>query len=318
MTPTNTDDELTRLRSRVEELEKSESRYRGIFESSPISLWEEDWSGVRQHLDRIVASGVTDLDAHLRSHASDLFACLGQVKVLDVNRATLELCRAANKGQLLAGLSVIFNDPALRTFHRELVALMGGATSFEEETSISTLDGEPRNVMFGLALSAGAEQTWERCFISLVDVTDRRRAEEALRQSREETIRAQTSMLAQLSTPVIPISDEVIVMPLIGALDRARMQQATGALLDELQRRQARVAILDITGVPGMDAEATHGILQAAAAVRLLGAQVVLTGIRPEVAQRLVELGSELPDIVTRGTLQAGIAYAIQGRSPWR
>lgn len=318
MTSKNPDDELARLHRRVEELEISEARYRGIFESSPISLWEEDWSGVRQHLDRLVASGATDLSAYLRSHPSDLFACLGLVKILDVNSTTLELCRAASKEQLLAGLSVIFNEAALETFHRELVTLMAGATYFEEETIIATLDGELRNVMLGLAMSAGAERTWERCFVSLVDVTDRRRAEEALRQSREETIRTQTSMLAQLSTPVIPISDQVIVMPLIGGLDRARMQQATGTLLDELQRRRARVAILDITGVPGMDAEATHGILRAASAVRLIGAQVVLTGIRPEVALRLVELDSDLSDVVTRSTLQAGIAYAIQGSSQWR
>ncbi|WP_437336148.1 STAS domain-containing protein [Sorangium sp. So ce394] len=309
----NTSDQLTQLRRRIEELERSEARYRGIFESSPISLWEEDWSAVRRHIDRILASGVTDLDTHLRAHVDDVFTGIALVKILDVNKATLELCRASSKEQILAGLSVIFDEPAVMTFHRELVALGSGATSFEEETFISTLDGERRTVTLRLAMSAGSEQTWERCFVSLLDITDRKRAEEALRQSKEETIRAQMTMLAQLSTPVIPISDDVIVMPLIGALDRARMQQATGALLDELQRRAARVAILDITGVPGMDAEATYGILQAASAVRLLGAKVVLTGIRPEVARCLVDLGSDLPDIVTRGTLQAGIAYAMQG-----
>ena len=312
MPPTNTDDELTRLRRRVEELERSEARYRGIFESSPISLWEEDWSALKQHLDRIVASGVTDLEAHFQSHPSDLLTCLGLVKILDVNRATLELCRAANKEQLFAGLTFIFDDPTLETFRRELVALQGGAMFYEEETIVTTLDREPRAVMFRIAVSAGAERTWERCFISLVDITDRKRAEEALRQSKEETIRAQSAMLAKLSTPVIPISDDVIVMPLIGALDQARMQQATATLLDELQRSRARIAILDITGVPGIDTEATHGILQAARAVRLLGAQVVLTGIRADVARSLIEFDSDLPDIVTRGTLQAGIAYAIR------
>jgi len=318
MTSTNSNDELTRLRRRVEELERSEARYRGIFESSPISLWEEDLSGTKQHIDRIVASGVTDLDAYFQSHPGELLACIGEVKILDVNKATLDLCRAASKEQMLAGLPVIFNETSIETYRRQLVAFAGGATSFDEESSISTLDGERRIIMLRAAFSVSSGETWGRCFASLLDITDRKRAEEALRQSRDETIRAQTTMLAQLSTPVIPISDEVIVMPLIGALDRGRMQQATGALLDELQRRGARVAILDITGVPGMDAEATHGILEAARAVRLLGAQVVLTGIRAEVARGLIDSSADLPDVVTRSTLQAGIAYAMQRGSSRR
>lgn len=306
--------ELTLLRQRVAELERSEARYRGAFESSPVSLWEQDWTAIKARLDPLAASGVRDLDAYFRTHPEEVLACVGLVRVVDVNQATLDFCRASSKEQLLAGLSVVFNEITVETFRRELVALGGGARSYEEETIVCTLDGDQRNTMFRIVVSAGCEQTWERCFVSLVDITGRKRAEEDLRLSREETIRAQKEMLAKLSTPVIPISDEVIVMPLIGALDRARMQEALVALLEELQRRASSVAILDITGVPDMDAEATQGIVQAAQAVRLLGAQVVLTGIRPEVARRLIELGAHLDDIVTRGTLQAGIAYAIQGR----
>ncbi|MBZ5711794.1 STAS domain-containing protein [Nannocystis pusilla] len=307
----NSDHELTQLRQRVTELERSEARYRNIFESSPISLWEEDWSAVKQHVDRILATGV-DLDAHLRHHADDVIACVGLVRILDVNRATLELCQALNKDQLLGALSVVFNESTLDTFRREVVALGNGAMSYEEETTICTLGGEDRNIMFRVVVSADSEQTWERCFVSLVDITDRKRAEEALRLSKEETIQAQREMLARLSAPVIPISDDVIVMPFIGRLDRVRMQQALGVLLDEVTRLRVTTAILDITGVPEIDAEGTQGLIQAAQAVKLLGAQVVLTGIRPGIAQGLVALGSNLDELVTRGTLQTGIAFAMQ------
>lgn len=307
----NSDHELTQLRQRVTELERSEARYRNIFESSPISLWEEDWSAVKQHLDRILATGV-DLDAWLRSHVDDVVACVGLVRILDVNRATLELCQAPNKEQLLQALSVVFNQDSLETFRRELVAIGGGAMSYEEETTICTLLGESRNIMFRVVVSADCQQTWERCFVSLVDITDRKRAEEALRLSKEETIQAQREMLARLSAPVIPISDDVIVMPFVGQLDRARMQQALGVLLDEVQRLRVTTAILDVTGVPEIDAEGTQGLIQAAQAVKLLGAQVVLTGIRPAIAQGLVALGSNLDELVTRGTLQTGIAFAMQ------
>ena len=307
----DTNDEVTLLRRRIDELEKSEARYRNLYENSPISLWEEDWSAIKAHLNHLIASGVTDLDKYLAAHVEEVFACVGMVKVIDVNKATLDLCRAVDKSQLLGGLHVIFNDASMRTFHRELVAIGHGATSFEEESSVSTLDGEPRHIVLRLAVGAGYEQTWERCFLSLLNITDRKRAEDALRQSQEETILAHKSVLAKLSTPVIPISDRIIVMPLVGTLDRMRMHQVMTALLDEVQRTRAAIAILDITGVPDIDVEATNGIILAAQAVRLLGAQVVLTGIQSVVARRLVELGSDLSAIVTRGTLQTGISYAM-------
>ncbi len=307
----DTNEEVTLLRRRIDELEKREARYRNLYESSPISLWEEDWSAVKAHLNQLLASGVTDLDKYLAAHVEDVFACVGMVKVIDVNKATLDLCRAVDKKQLLGGLHVVFNEASMQTFHRELIAIGQGATTFEEESSISTLDGEVRHIVFRLAVGAGCEQTWERCFLSLLDITDRKRAEDALRRSQEETILAHRSVLAKLSTPVIPINDRVIVMPLVGALDTMRMDQVMTALLDEVQRTRASIAILDITGVPDIDVEATNGIILAAQAVRLLGAQVVLTGIQPVVARRLIELGSDLSAIVTRGTLQTGIAYAM-------
>jgi rsbT co-antagonist protein RsbR len=104
----------------------------------------------------------------------------------------------------------------------------------------------------------------------------------------------------------------VVVMPLIGALDSARAQQVIETLLEGVAARRARVAILDITGVAVVDSQVANGLLRAAQAVRLLGASVVLTGIKPEVAQTLVNLGADLRGIVTRGSLQSGIAFALQ------
>jgi rsbT co-antagonist protein RsbR len=311
--------ETVLLHQRIAELERSEARYRSIFENSPISLWEEDWSALKTRLNQLIASGTMDLDSHFKANFDEVIECVSMVKILDVNKATLDMCRAVSKAQLLTGLSIIFNDTALQTFHRQLVAIGNGAKFFEEETVICTLDREPVNVVFRIAVSVDCEQTWERCCVSLLDITDRKRAEDALSlsQSKEETIRAQRSTLAKLSTPVIPISDQIMVVPLIGALDTTRMQQAMSVLLDELQRRGASIAILDVTGVPEIDAEAANGIILAAQAVRLLGAQVVLTGIRPHVARSLVELGSDLHGIVTRSTLQAGIAYAIREGGSW-
>jgi PAS domain S-box-containing protein len=143
-----------------------------------------------------------------------------------------------------------------------------------------------------------------------LDITARKQAEEEQARLQQEIIRVQAQTLSELSTPLIPISDEVLVMPLIGSLDRDRSNGVLQTLLSGISRTRARVAILDITGVPGLDTQSADAILRAAKAVQLLGAQVVLTGIRPEVAQTLVTLGADLSGIVTRGTLEDGIAFA--------
>jgi rsbT co-antagonist protein RsbR len=152
------------------------------------------------------------------------------------------------------------------------------------------------------------------------DITERMQAEEALRKSalQEALITAQAAALAELSTPCIPVSETVLVLPLIGMVDDRRAQQLIETLLYELATRQARVAIIDITGVTLVDTQVAQGLIRAAQAAQLLGSEVVLTGIRPEVAQTLVGLGTDLHGIVTRSTLQAGIAYGIRGGSTRR
>jgi PAS domain S-box-containing protein len=142
------------------------------------------------------------------------------------------------------------------------------------------------------------------------DLTERKRAAEEHARLQERIIQAQAATLAELSTPLIPISDHVVVMPLIGAIDSDRAGQVLETLLHGIERSHARVAILDITGVPLVDTQVAKSLITAAQAVRLLGARIVLTGIRPEVAQTLVGLGVDLGDIVTHSTLQSGIAYA--------
>ncbi len=144
------------------------------------------------------------------------------------------------------------------------------------------------------------------------DITERRRADAERQQLQQELIGVQAAALQELSTPLIPISDTVLVMPLIGRIDARRANQILETLLTGIQAQQADLAIIDITGVNLVDTQVAHVLLQAARAVKLLGAQVVLTGLRPEVAQTLVSLGLDLSDIVTRGTLQSGIAYGLR------
>jgi rsbT co-antagonist protein RsbR len=137
-------------------------------------------------------------------------------------------------------------------------------------------------------------------------------AEEAHAQKQEELIRAQAHAIAELSTPLIPISNEILVMPLVGVMDSGRAKQVMEGLLNGLSSSRGQYAILDITGVSVVDTQVANALIRSAHAARLLGAEVILTGIRPEVAQTLVSIGAGLADIVTCGTLQAGIAYALR------
>jgi PAS domain S-box-containing protein len=144
------------------------------------------------------------------------------------------------------------------------------------------------------------------------DISALKQAEQDRTRLQEEIIRAQDAALQELSTPLIPINDQVMIMPLIGALDARRTQLILQTLLEGISASGAEIAILDITGVPLVDTHVANALIQAAQAVSLLGAKVVLTGIRPEVAQTLVGLGVDLKGIVTSSTLQSGVAYALR------
>ncbi|HEY1016666.1 MAG TPA: PAS domain S-box protein [Herpetosiphonaceae bacterium] len=143
---------------------------------------------------------------------------------------------------------------------------------------------------------------------------ERRQAEAQHNQLQEELIALQTQMLAELSTPLIPLSDHALLMPLIGGIDTARAQRIMDALLHGVNELRATVALIDLTGVPIVDTQVASALIQAARAVRLLGARVVLTGLRPELAQTLVSLGVDLSDVETRASLQAAITDTLTAR----
>jgi len=138
----------------------------------------------------------------------------------------------------------------------------------------------------------------------------RKQAESERERLRQEVIEAQQSLLAELSTPLIPLRDGIVMMPLIGAMNTERAAQMLETLLGGVTSRGARIAILDVTGVREVDTHIANMLLRAAHSVRLLGAQVVLTGVRAGVAQVLVRLGVNLNEITTRRTLQDGIRWA--------
>jgi anti-anti-sigma regulatory factor len=144
------------------------------------------------------------------------------------------------------------------------------------------------------------------------DITARKQRELEEHAQQEAIIEHQAAALKELSTPLLAINDQTMVLPLIGAIDSRRAQVLLSTLLDGVAARQAQLVILDITGVPLVDTQVAQVFAQAALALSLVGARLVITGIRPEVAQAMVGLGIGLQQVVTRTTLQEGIAYALK------
>lgn len=118
----------------------------------------------------------------------------------------------------------------------------------------------------------------------------------------------------ELSTPAMPIYDGILTLPLVGNIDTGRAGQVMETVLTSIQREHASVVILDVTGVPVIDTGVAHHLVQVTQAAQLLGARCLLVGIKPEVAQTLVQLGVDLSSIATRSDLQAGVAYALAQR----
>lgn len=129
---------------------------------------------------------------------------------------------------------------------------------------------------------------------------------------REQIIRQQHHQMLELSTPVVRLWRHVLAVPLIGTLDSARTQVVMTSLLEAIQTHEARVAIIDITGVPTVDTAVAQHLLQTVSAVRLMGAECVVSGIRPSIAQTITQLGIDLSHIVTRGSLADALATAMR------
>jgi rsbT co-antagonist protein RsbR len=129
-------------------------------------------------------------------------------------------------------------------------------------------------------------------------------------RERERVIRQQQEAIRELSTPVLQVRERLLILPIIGVLDTQRAQQLTRQLLSGIRRHRAKVVVLDITGVPDIDGEVANHLVQTVDASRLMGAVVIVTGLSPEIAETLVDIGVELSKINTVGDLQGGIEEA--------
>jgi rsbT co-antagonist protein RsbR len=137
-------------------------------------------------------------------------------------------------------------------------------------------------------------------------------AAEAYQKTREEIIARQQQELLELSTPVVKLWDGILALPLIGSLDSARTQIVMESLLNQILTSGSEIAIIDITGVPTVDTLVAQHLLKTVAAARLMGADCIISGVRPQIAQTIVHLGVELGDVTTKATLADAFRLALR------
>jgi len=163
--------------------------------------------------------------------------------------------------------------------------------------------------LFASDPAALADETW--AITEFVDALGMHTVK-TFQKSREDVIVRQQEEMLELSTPVIKLWDGIIALPMIGTLDSARTQIVMESLLQRIVEIGAEIAIIDITGVPTVDTLVAQHLLKTVTAIRLMGADCIISGIRPQIAQTIVHLGIELQGVITKATLADALAVALQ------
>jgi len=171
---------------RIDEASKqSELRYRYLFEDSPVSIWEEDFSGVKTHLEKLRDNGVSDFKKFFEDYPEEISHCVSLIKILDVNNQALKLTKASSKSELFEKFDCILDESIARVFLPEILNIAEGKTEFEWEGINKALDGTPIFVNLRWTVVEGYEQSLSKVIVSMIDVSKSKKAEAELLASEE-------------------------------------------------------------------------------------------------------------------------------------
>ena len=285
-----TDEEKTK-RQLLTELAQLRQR---VAESAPAQLAAREARQYAESIVDTVREPLLVLDADLR--------------VISANPSfyrTFQVRSEESEGQSIYDLgNRQWDIPALRELLEQIIPQNTTFEDYEVEHDFATI-GQKTMLLNARRIYREVNNT-QMILLAIEDITERKRAREAL--ARE----ALAQEILDIATPIIQVWEGVVIVPLIGMLDSHRTQQLRERLLERIVETRSRVALVDITGVPIIDTLTAQHLIDTVSAVRLLGAQVVLTGVSPAIAMTMVHLGVDLPGLSTRASLMAGLRLALE------
>jgi PAS domain S-box-containing protein len=232
------------LRKRTEaDLRESERRHRHIFHATRVSIWEEDFSAVKAAIDDLARSGVHDFREYLESSPEFIERAISLVRIVDVNDATLTLFGASSKDELVVSLDKVFTPDTRDVFAGELIAIAEGQTSFEGETILKKLNGEPMVVLFSVSFPP-SDAAFDAVLVSIMDITDRKRAEQELEELAGRLIHAQEQERSRIGRELHDHISQMLGVLTI-RIDQLRADEETppsaAAALEELRQSTAEI-----------------------------------------------------------------------------
>ncbi len=195
-------EDLTEYKRTEDIIKEQAVQFRSLFEDSPTALWEEDFANIKKFVDELRKSGVTNFRRYFTENPEAVLQCLKLVKVININQTAMMMSGATSKKEVIDNFSTILQAASLDAFREEIIALSEGAMRFETESDQRNLKGEVFHTAWRLHIAPGYEETWGKVFVSMIDISERKRMEERLRQAKEVAelgTRAKSLFLANMS-----------------------------------------------------------------------------------------------------------------------